>query len=285
MKIKLCIGYFLIVFNYADNYKLKYYVETNSDIKNATLFIDATNKETNVVLENVQANIDYFDKQNHKIGSDKVFFTDKTVRSLNDNKIYSKIYHFKNDNVFYVRGTSLKCDMETLGGQVMAPKKDSEILCLRNEIKYQGKANVPHYDIIQNIENGATIAMSYNQPSVKGRAIGLNLEPFPGKVWRAGANEATTFAINKDVKIDDKALPAGRYSLFVINENNDNWTIVFNKEANIWGTDYQQNNDMLRVQAKFSLAKRYEEKLRFLIDEKGIVTLLWGNYNISFKVN
>ena len=62
--------------------------------------------------------------------------------------------------------------------------------------------------------NGATITINYCSPSVKGRAIWGELVPF-NKVWRAGANEATTFETDKELTIEGKKLPAGKYSFFV----------------------------------------------------------------------
>ena len=58
---------------------------------------------------------------------------------------------------------------------------------------------------------GATITIDYSQPSVKGRIIGKEIAPY-GQVWRTGANEATTFEINKDVMINGKSLKAGKYN-------------------------------------------------------------------------
>src|SRR5215510_14900339 len=84
------------------------------------------------------------------------------------------------------------------------------------------------------LKNGALLNINYSQPSVKGRTIGKDLEPMEGKVWRTGANEATVFEITKDVKIEGKDLPAGKYGLFTI-MNGDTWTIIFNKTWSQWG--------------------------------------------------
>ena len=64
------------------------------------------------------------------------------------------------------------------------------------------------------------IVIDYGAPSVKGRTIFGGLESY-GKVWRTGANEATTLSVNKDVTIDGQALPAGKYALFTIPEKGD----------------------------------------------------------------
>ena len=62
--------------------------------------------------------------------------------------------------------------------------------------------------------NGANITIKYSSPSVKGRPIyGTNLVPYGGKVWRAGANSATVFETDKDITVEGKKLPAGKYSI------------------------------------------------------------------------
>lgn len=93
------------------------------------------------------------------------------------------------------------------------------------------------------------ITISYSRPGVKGRAIWGALVPYD-KVWRTGANEATTITFSQEVKIDGKSLPAGTYSLHTI-PGKDEWTIIFNKDAKQWGSySYDQANDALRVRVK-----------------------------------
>src|SRR5690606_11501461 len=67
--------------------------------------------------------------------------------------------------------------------------------------------------------NAATVTIHYSSPSVKGRKVFGELEPY-GKVWRAGANEATTFETDKAIQVEGKPLPAGKYSFFLIPEEN-----------------------------------------------------------------
>src|ERR1700681_3889140 len=104
--------------------------------------------------------------------------------------------------------------------------------CAQTEDK--SKRPSPPAKVTEKIKSGATISIDYSQPSVKGRTIGKDLEPLPGKVWRTGANEATVFEVNKDVKVEGHALPAGKYGLFTIADGKD-WTIIFNKTWNQWG--------------------------------------------------
>ncbi len=136
----------------------------------------------------------------------------------------------------------------------------------------------------ETISSGAVISIDYSQPSVKGRTIGKDLEPMEGKVWRAGANEATVFEASKDVKVEDKALPAGKYGLFTI-MNGDEWTIIFNKTWSQWGAfSYKEADDALRVKVKADKAKTFAEKLSYTIDKSGKVSLMWGDKQVEFKV-
>lgn len=130
----------------------------------------------------------------------------------------------------------------------------------------------------------ATITIDYSQPSVKGRTIGVDLEPKDGEIWRTGANEATVFETDADVKIEGKLLPKGKYALFTLVKA-DEWTIIFNKTWKQWGAfDYKETDDALRVKVKAGKADPFAEKMTFSISEKGKVSLLWGDRQVSFTV-
>lgn len=136
----------------------------------------------------------------------------------------------------------------------------------------------------ETLKSGATISIDYSQPAVKGRTIGKDLEPMPGKVWRTGANEATVFETNKDVEVEGKKLPAGKYALFTINDGDD-WTVIFNKTWNQWGAfDYKQADDALRVNVKGAKSKELSERMTFKISDDGKVHLLWGDKQVEFKI-
>ena len=130
--------------------------------------------------------------------------------------------------------------------------------------------------------NGTNVSIDYSQPSVKGRAIGKDIAPY-GKVWRAGANEATVFEVSKDVKVEGQPLAAGKYGLYAIPGENE-WVIIFNKTWNQWGTNYTEGDDALRVKVKPAKASQANEKLTYMIDKSGKVSLLWGNEKVDFKV-
>jgi len=136
----------------------------------------------------------------------------------------------------------------------------------------------------ETISSGAVISIDYSQPSVKGRTIGKDLEPMEGKVWRAGANEATVFDVSKDVKVEGQALAAGKYGLFTI-MNGDEWTIIFSKTWQQWGAfSYKEADDALRVKVKAGKTKDFAEKLTYTVDKSGKVSLMWGDKQVDFKV-
>jgi len=148
----------------------------------------------------------------------------------------------------------------------------------------KSKRPSPPDSVYTTTKNGTTISISYSQPSVKGRTIGKDLEPMPGQVWRTGANEATVFEVSKDVKVEGKKLPAGKYGLFTILENGE-WTLIFNKTWNQWGAfNYKAADDVLRIKVKDDKAKTFTEKMKFTVSNKGEVELLWGDHELEFDV-
>jgi hypothetical protein len=137
--------------------------------------------------------------------------------------------------------------------------------------------------VSETINSGAKITIDYSQPSLKGRTIGSDIAPY-GEVWRTGANEATVFEVNKDVKVEGQPLAAGKYGLYSIPGENE-WTIIFNKTWKTWGTNYNESEDALRVKVKPTSSSTSSEKMTFAIDKSGKVSILWGNVVVPFMIN
>jgi hypothetical protein len=146
----------------------------------------------------------------------------------------------------------------------------------------KSKRASPPATATQKTKKGAAITINYGQPSIKGRKIGTDLAPF-GKIWRTGANEATTFEVDKDVKIEGKLLPAGKYSLYTIPYEKE-WVVIFNKSWNQWGTKYVEADDQLRVTVKPEKSESFQEKLVFNISTSGEVSMEWGDIELEFEV-
>ena len=144
----------------------------------------------------------------------------------------------------------------------------------------------PRDSIVTTTSKGVTIIMTYGSPAIKGRTIGKDLEPTEDSIWRAGANEATTFEVNKDITIEGKKLPAGKYALFT-RRHGSSWTFIFNKTWQTWGAySYKQNmaQDALQVTTTQSKGTSYNERLKYVVGNDGKVQLLWGNIDAAFTV-
>jgi Protein of unknown function (DUF2911) len=95
----------------------------------------------------------------------------------------------------------------------------------------------------------SSIELSYSRPSVKGRKVIGELVPF-GKVWRTGANQATTLNFGDDVTIGDKKIAAGKYGFLTI-PGQDNWILIITKQLDVTSpAAYKEENDVVRVNVK-----------------------------------
>lgn len=130
--------------------------------------------------------------------------------------------------------------------------------------------------------NGAKVKIVYHAPSARGRKMLGEKEPY-GKVWRTGADNATTFEIDKPVKIEGKDLAAGKYELFTIPGENE-WVIIFQKFTDQWGAySYKESNDVLRVTVKPKKTDSFVETFNIGVG-KDEVALKWENTAVAFKV-
>ena len=134
---------------------------------------------------------------------------------------------------------------------------------------------------------GAAIKIDYSSPSVKGRKIWGGLLPY-GKVWRAGANEATIFQSDKDIKVEGKSLAAGKYSFFATPGEKE-WTIIFNSETGQWGdkeggdANVDPAKNVLTVKVKPAKSASTNEKLVYAVTGNGFV-LRWENLEVPVGI-
>ncbi|MBL7709653.1 MAG: DUF2911 domain-containing protein [Chitinophagaceae bacterium] len=95
----------------------------------------------------------------------------------------------------------------------------------------------------------ASVELSYSRPAMKGRKVFGDLVPF-GKVWRTGANSATTLTFGEEVMIGGKKIPAGKYGLLSIPDKNS-WTLIISKQLDVTSpAAYKEDMDVVRVDAK-----------------------------------
>ena len=133
----------------------------------------------------------------------------------------------------------------------------------------------------------SNIELSYSRPSMKGRKIFGDLVPY-GKVWRTGANNATTISFGDEVTIGGKKIPAGKYGLVTIPDNK-NWAIIISKQTDITGpAGYKEENDIVRVNAT---PKKLDSKVEtFTMEFSNIspskcdLEISWDNTMVSLPI-
>jgi hypothetical protein len=152
----------------------------------------------------------------------------------------------------------------------------------------QGDGNMPSPPATATGKAGdATITVTYNSPAVKGRKVFGELVPY-GKVWRAGANKATIFETDKDIRFGGKEVPAGKYSLYVLPMEGE-WGIIINSETGQWGikrggdTTRDPSKDVAVATVKPSKAKEFNERLVYKVMPKGL-SLAWENTTVFVPV-
>jgi len=133
----------------------------------------------------------------------------------------------------------------------------------------------------------STIELSYSRPGVKGRKIFGDLVPF-GKVWRTGANGATTITFGEEVMIGETKVPAGTYGLLTIPDATE-WTIIITKQTDVTSpAAYKQDQDVVRVKAQIFTLPFSVETFTIGIDDiksnSCIIGMLWDNVYAGFPV-
>jgi DUF2911 family protein len=141
-------------------------------------------------------------------------------------------------------------------------------------------------------DNGKTIKINYSSPRVRGRKIFGDLQPY-GKVWRAGANEATLFITDSDLVVGGKDVPAGEYSLDVI-PNESDWTLIVNKKTKndkggtVWGIPYPgEQFDLTRTPMHLAKTDASVEDLTYSFDKSGsgcVLHLKWADEDASVEI-
>ncbi len=143
-------------------------------------------------------------------------------------------------------------------------------------------------------KNGLEVVVNYSSPFKKGRQIFGELVPY-GEVWRTGANEPTVFTTKTDIKIIDKNLPAGTYSLWTI-PYEQSWKVIFNSDVPDWGvtlssggkeTTRSPSFDVVNVDVATEVLSNSAESftISFENDTQLYLTLAWELTKISVPIN
>ena len=130
---------------------------------------------------------------------------------------------------------------------------------------------------------GKKVVISYSAPSRRDRVIMGGLVPF-GKVWRTGANAATTLTTEAELTLGKIKLPRGTYTLFTLPDKKA-WVLIVNKETGQWGTQYDASKDFGRTPMTVKPLKGTVEMFKINLDKKdeksGVLRLVWENTEVS----
>ena len=133
---------------------------------------------------------------------------------------------------------------------------------------------------------GKKVTIDYSRPFLKGRKLGTDLAPY-GKVWRTGANEATTLTTAIALDIGGAKVPAGTYTLYTL-PSEDTWKLIINKQTGQWGTVYNEDQDLARVDMKKTAIVVPVEQFTIALDQNGNdsadLALEWEKTRVSVLV-
>ena len=134
-------------------------------------------------------------------------------------------------------------------------------------------------------EDGKTVTVNYSRPKARGRKIFGGLVPY-GEVWRAGANEATSFVTQADVQVGGTAVPAGSYTLFILPQENGPWKLIVSKKTGEWGIPYPgEENDLVRADMKTMKTPAAVEDFTISFEKQGpnagVLKFAWENTSAS----
>lgn len=133
----------------------------------------------------------------------------------------------------------------------------------------------------------STIELSYSRPGIKGRKLYTDIAP-EGKVWRTGANSATTLTFGDEVSIGGTKIPAGKYGLLSIPGKKE-WTLIISKQTDVTSpAAYKQESDIIRITAPVMKLKKSVETFTIqFADVKSSsceVHLMWGKSAVSLPI-
>jgi hypothetical protein len=142
-------------------------------------------------------------------------------------------------------------------------------------------------DTVRATIGSAHIVIDYGRPHKRGREIFGTVVPWD-QVWRTGANAATGFTTDADLKVGGTTIPKGSYTLWSLPTKNGAKLIV-NSQTGQWGTDYDASKDFARVDVATESLPQPVEIFTIAIDPQGnggMLKLVWDRtqYSLPFTV-
>ncbi|SDB99833.1 DUF2911 domain-containing protein [Niabella drilacis] len=155
----------------------------------------------------------------------------------------------------------------------------------------QAQVKIPAASPAQTIKQDfglGTLEWSYSRPSLKGRRLYADLAP-AGKLWRTGANGATTLTVSDEIIVGGKTIPAGKYGLLTI-PGQKSWTVILTQQTDVTSdpTAYKEADDVVRIQVTPVTTKTNTEtftiQLANVTPTTADLQLSWGNILVPVPI-
>jgi hypothetical protein len=141
----------------------------------------------------------------------------------------------------------------------------------------QQKRASPHETVKASID-GANVSVTYGRPTMKGRKVFGDLVPY-GQVWRTGADEATILETDKALMFGPIHVNPGKISLYSLVDAKS-WKLVLNRQVGQWGTEYNQGQDLARLDMRTEKLAAPVEQFTIAIERNpsgkgGLLVMQW----------
>ncbi|MDB4050487.1 DUF2911 domain-containing protein [Flavobacteriaceae bacterium] len=129
----------------------------------------------------------------------------------------------------------------------------------------------------------------YSRPSARQRIVFGSLIPF-GEKWRTGANENTKITFEDNVKIQNKLIKKGTYSIYTI-PNLNSWNLIFYKKYDNWGLPRDWDDDLVEIEVSANTIslpfyiETFTISLNNLNNNGCTLDIFWENTLVSFNIN
>jgi hypothetical protein len=130
--------------------------------------------------------------------------------------------------------------------------------------------------------DGASIEVVYGRPYKRGRVIFGGVVPWD-QVWRTGANSATEFRTDRDLRMNGVTVPAGSYTLWTI-PSPAGWKLIINKQTGQFGTEHDASQDLARIDMTRETPAQPIEQFTISIEPQGaggVLKMGWDDTQVS----
>jgi hypothetical protein len=142
------------------------------------------------------------------------------------------------------------------------------LLVLEVRVFSQNPPTVTQRDSVKGIFNGKKISINYGKPPIYGKKIFGSYVPY-FKIWRTGAGAATSLVTEADLEMDGAIIPRGVYTLYTLPAE-ERWKLIINKQTGQWGTIYNSQFDLARLDLKITKLRTHVDDLTFKLEKNGV---------------